>query len=76
MTSSYVDLVADPYLFVGPKHPKAGPRNRRLGYIVAMIVGALLGATMHRYAGSWVVVVVTIVLKCGVVVLFARAGAD
>ncbi len=76
MTSSYVDLVSDPYLFVGWNHPKAGPRNRRLAYVVVMVCGALLGAVMHRYGGSWVVVLVTVVLKGVVWGMFARAGAE
>ena len=63
MTSSYVDLMADKYLFVGFRHPKAGPRNRRLSYIVAMIIGGLIGAAIHKYAGSWPVVVLTIGIK-------------
>ena len=63
MTSSYVDLMADKHLFVGFKHPQAGPRNRRVAYILAMVIGGFVGAVLHRYAGSWVVVVVTISLK-------------
>lgn len=75
MTSSYVDLMADKHLFVGFRHPKAGPRNRRLTYILAMIGGGFLGAVVHRYGGSWVVVVVTIALKlvAGALVCFAAA---
>jgi uncharacterized membrane protein YoaK (UPF0700 family) len=76
MTSSYVDLMADKYLFVGFRNPKAGPRNRRLGYVVSMIIGGFLGSVMHRWAGSWVVVIVTIVLKCIVVGLLSVAGVD
>jgi len=75
MTSSFVDLVADPYLFVGWRHEKAGPRNRRLVYVVVMVIGALSGAVMHRYAGSWVVVLVTVGLKCGVMGMLGCTSA-
>ena len=74
MTSTYVDLVADPQLFAGPRHSKAGPRNRRLGYIAAMISGAMLGAVIHRYLGSWVVVLFTVGLKCVVLGMLACAA--
>jgi uncharacterized membrane protein len=63
MTSSYVDLVSDKYLFVGLTHPQAGGRNRRLAYIVVMWIGAMLGAVVHRYAGSAAVVGLTMGLK-------------
>jgi uncharacterized membrane protein YoaK (UPF0700 family) len=76
MTSSFVDLMADKYLFVGVRHPKAGPRNRRLAYIVAMVAGGFLGAVVHRFAGSWVVVVVTLALKLVALALVCVAAAD
>jgi len=76
MTSSFVDLMADKYLFVSPRHPKAGPRNRRAAYLLAMIAGGFLGAIIHRYAGSWEVVVVTIALKAVVMGLVGIAPAD
>ena len=63
MTSSYVDLVADKYLFVGFTHPHAGGRNRRLVYILVMWVGAMLGAVVHRWGGSAAVVGLTMGLK-------------
>jgi hypothetical protein len=73
MTSSYVDLMADKYLFVGWRHPKAGPRNRRGLYLGAMIAGGIIGAAVHKYAGSWVVVLITGVLKLGVLGMLAVA---
>ena len=76
MTSSFVDLMADKYLFVGPRHPKAGPRNRRVAYLLAMITGGFLGAIVHRFAGSWETVVLTLGLKGVVMVLVACAAAD
>lgn len=76
MTSSFVDLVSDQYLFKSFRHPNAGPRNRRLAYVVAMISGGFLGAVIHRFAGSWVVVVVTMVLKGVAGVLVAVAVGE
>ena len=76
MTSSYVDLVADKYLFAGFRHPKAGPRNRRLIYVLVMVGGGFLGAAVHRYAGSWPVVAITIVLKVVVLGLMSVAEAE
>lgn len=76
MTSSYVDLMADKYLFVGLRHPKAGPRNKRAVYILVMIAGGLLGAVMHLKAGSWVVVVVTAGLKLAALAWMAVGEAE
>lgn len=73
MTSSMVDFVADQYLLRSWNNPKAGPRNRRIMYMVAMIGGSFLGAILHRWTASWVVIMVTILLKAlsGVLVCFA-----
>nr|XP_031861318.1 uncharacterized protein CI109_003290 [Kwoniella shandongensis]KAA5528390.1 hypothetical protein CI109_003290 [Kwoniella shandongensis] len=76
MTSSYVDLVSDKYLFVGFNHPHAGARNRRVGYIAAMITGSFIGGVMHKYAGSWVVVVVAMGFKLGVVGMMCLAPPE
>jgi uncharacterized membrane protein YoaK (UPF0700 family) len=76
MTSSYVDLMSDKYLFVGFRHKKAGPRNRKLAYTSCMIGGGLLGAVIHRWAGSWEVVVVTLLLKCLMLVMVCCAKVD
>ena len=76
MTSSFVDLMADKYLFVGFTHAKAGPRNRRLAYLFAMVAGGFIGALVHRYAGSWEVVVLTLGLKLVVMGMMCFAEAD
>ncbi|WWC86184.1 uncharacterized protein L201_001057 [Kwoniella dendrophila CBS 6074] len=76
MTSSYVDLVSDKYLFVGLTHEKASGRNRRLIYILSMIIGSFIGGIMHKYAGSWVVVVVAMSFKLAVLGLMSIAPAE
>ncbi|OCF45354.1 hypothetical protein I317_00877 [Kwoniella heveanensis CBS 569] len=76
MTSSYVDLVGDKYIFAGFGNEKGRARNRRLAYIMAMIVGSFIGGIMHKYAGSWVVVVVAMSFKLAVIVLISIAPAD
>lgn len=69
MTSSYVDLVSDRYLFKGIRNPKAGPRNKRAIYVLVMIIGGMLGAVIHRWAGTGAVVGATLGLK-GLVTLW------
>ncbi|WWC58572.1 uncharacterized protein I303_101115 [Kwoniella dejecticola CBS 10117] len=76
MTSSYVDLVSDKYLFSGFTNKNARGRNRRLAYIMAMIIGSFIGGIMHKYAGSWVVVVVAIGFKLIVLALMCVAPAE
>ncbi|ODN84106.1 hypothetical protein L202_00119 [Cryptococcus amylolentus CBS 6039] len=76
MTSSYVDLVSDKYLFYGFTHEKAGARNRRLGYVFAMIAGSFIGAVMHKYTASWIVVVIALGFKLVVMGMMAMAPMD
>lgn len=77
MTSSYVDLVADKYLFAGFTNPNAGGRNRRLIYIGVMWAGALLGAGVHHWGGSAEVVGLTMALKLvGLGMICAAKGEE
>lgn len=69
MTSSYVDLVSDRHLFRGLRDSRAGPRNKRLAYIFVMIAGGMVGAVIHRWAGTGAVVGATLGLK-GLVTLW------
>lgn len=76
MTSSYVDLVSDQHLFRGLRDPRAGPRNKRLAYIAVMVGGGMLGAVIHRWAGTGAVVGVTLALKAIVTVWIALLKGD
>ncbi|WRT64082.1 uncharacterized protein IL334_001010 [Kwoniella shivajii] len=76
MTSSYVDLVADKYLFAGFNNENATGRNKRLVYILSVIIGSFIGSIMHKYAGSWVVVVIAMAFKLAVIVLMSLAATD
>lgn len=76
MTSTFVDFVADHYLFAAWGDPKATSRNRRLAYVIAMIGGSFLGAVMHRYASSWLVAVIAVGVKLCALGLIALAQPD
>ena len=76
MTSTFVDFVADHYLFAAWSDPRATPRNRRVMYVIAMIGGSFIGAAMHRYSSSWAVVAVSVAVKSVVLVLISVAAAD
>ncbi|CAK9782515.1 unnamed protein product [Cutaneotrichosporon oleaginosum] len=76
MTSTFVDFVADHYLFTGWNDPKAVSRNRRLYYVVAMIGGSFLGAVMHRYSSSWIVAVIAVGIKLVALAMVALAKPD
>lgn len=73
MTSSLVDFVADQYVFRSWNNPKAQGRNRRLMYVTAMIAGSFIGAVLHRWTASWIVIMLAILLKAlsGVLICFA-----
>lgn len=76
MTSTFVDFVADHYLFAGWSDPRATSRNRRLYYVVVMLGGSTIGAVMHRWCNSWSVVVLAVGVKLGALVLLALAQPD
>jgi uncharacterized membrane protein YoaK (UPF0700 family) len=76
MTSTFVDFVADHYLFAAWGDPKATPRNRRIMYVIAMIGGSFIGAVLHKYAMSWVVVAVSVGVKTAVLVFVSVAVAE
>jgi len=76
MTSTFVDFVADHYLFSSWSDPKAAPRNRRVYYVVAMIGGSFIGAALHKYTASWPVVVLTLLLKMVAWLVIAFAKPD
>jgi uncharacterized membrane protein YoaK (UPF0700 family) len=76
MTSTFVDFVADHYLFAAWSDPRATPRNRRVLYVVAMIGGSFVGAAMHKYSSSWAVVAVAVGIKALVLVLVSVAPAE
>lgn len=76
MTSTFVDFVSDPFLFAGMTNKKATGRNRRLYYIIAMLGGSFIGAAMHRYSTSWVIVTISVGIKLCVLPLIMFARAD
>lgn len=51
-------------------------RNRRIAYILAMVVGSFIGAVLHRYVGSWLVVLLSTVCKLIALVMLGLAKAD
>lgn len=76
MTSAFVDFVADQYLFAAWGDPKATPRNRRVAYVVSMIGGSFVGAALHRWSNTWIVVVVTVCVKFVATVMLALAAGE
>ncbi|KAL2122877.1 hypothetical protein VTJ04DRAFT_3332 [Mycothermus thermophilus] len=49
-TAAWVDLLIDPALLAHPARNR--PRNRRLGFLVALLLGTLCGAFVFRRLGS------------------------
>ena len=65
-TAAWVDLMIDPHLFSGFKGNKG--RNRRVAFLLALVVGGFLGAAIYRFAGSAVAILVSGVGKAIVTV--------
>ena len=49
-TAAWVDLMIDPHLFQ-VRGTNRG-RNRRISFLLALVAGGFLGATLYRFAGS------------------------
>ncbi|CAK7220554.1 hypothetical protein SBRCBS47491_004227 [Sporothrix bragantina] len=54
-TAAWVDLVIDPRLFTIDNRP----RTRRVVFLIALVIGALLGAAIYRTAGSSIAILVS-----------------
>ncbi|CAK7231856.1 hypothetical protein SCUCBS95973_008063 [Sporothrix curviconia] len=54
-TAAWVDLLIDPRLFTLNNRP----RTRRIVFLVALVVGALLGAVIYRTVGSSIAILVS-----------------
>ncbi|CAK7262731.1 hypothetical protein SEPCBS57363_000192 [Sporothrix epigloea] len=71
-TAAWVDLLIDPQLFA----IKNRPRTRRLVFLLALAVGALLGASFRRTAGSAVAILVSAVGKLVVAFMYLFNEAE
>ncbi|KAH8675808.1 hypothetical protein BX600DRAFT_508012 [Xylariales sp. PMI_506] len=47
-TAAWVDLMIDPHMFT----LKNRPRNRRISFLIALVLGSLVGATIYKTVGS------------------------
>ncbi|ORY62197.1 DUF1275 domain protein [Pseudomassariella vexata] len=71
-TAAWVDLVIDPNMFT----LKNRPRNRRVSFLLALVLGCLLGAAIYRTAGSAVAIFVSAGGKLLVTVMYLFNGAE
>jgi hypothetical protein len=72
-TAAWVDLMIDPDLFALRNNR---PRNRRVGFLAALVLGTLAGAFIFRRVGSPAALVVSGAGKLLVTVMYLFAGAD
>lgn len=65
LTSPFADVLCDPHLFsLSCRGAEVNvPRNRRMGYILLLVLGVFLGATMHRFVGTTPVLLLAGCLK-------------
>ena len=73
-TAAWVDLMIDPHLF--QVHGTNRGRNRRISFLVALVVGGFLGATMYRFAGSATAILVSAIGKVVVSVGYLFVPAE
>lgn len=73
-TAAWVDLLIDPHLLA--VREKNRPRNRRLFFLVTLIVGSLAGAGIYKEAGSAVALFVSAGGKAVVTLMYFFNGAE
>ncbi|KAH6610533.1 hypothetical protein Trco_000553 [Trichoderma cornu-damae] len=71
-TAAWVDLMIDRKLFVLDNRP----RTRRISFLAALVVGALIGAVIYRTAGSAAALAVSGGGKGLATLLYAFSGAE
>ncbi|KAL2270094.1 hypothetical protein VTJ83DRAFT_2278 [Remersonia thermophila] len=73
-TAAWVDLVIDPGLLAPPT--KNRPRNRRLGFLAALLLGTLSGAFVFKRLGSPAALMVSAAGKALVAVMYLFNPAE
>lgn len=73
-TAAWVDLLIDPHLLA--VREKNRPRNRRLFFLVTLVVGCLVGAGIYKAAGSAVALFVSAGGKAVVTAMYLFNGAE
>lgn len=73
-TAAWVDLLIDPHLLA--VREKNRPRNRRLFFLVTLVVGSLVGAGIYKAAGSAVALFVSAGGKAVVTAMYLFNGAE
>ncbi|KAK4239710.1 hypothetical protein C8A03DRAFT_32232 [Achaetomium macrosporum] len=71
-TAAWVDLMIDPDLFALSNRP----RNRRVGFLISLVLGTLAGAFIFRRVGSPAALMVSGAGKLLVTVMYLFIGAD
>lgn len=73
-TAAWVDLLIDPHL-MAVREPNR-PRNRRLAFLVTLVLGSLVGAGIYRTAGSATAVFVSAGGKALVIFMYLFNGTE
>lgn len=71
-TAAWVDLMMDPRLL----SPRNRPRTRRVAFLLALVVGSLIGALIYREVGSATAIAVSGAGKFIVTLLFLFSPAE
>lgn len=69
-TAAYVDLFVDPNFFVPVMDERGRGRNRRVAFLVTLIIGSFIGAPAYRYGSTGLTLLLASVVKIAVTVVF------
>lgn len=77
-TAAYVDLFVDPNFFVPITDQRGRGRNRRVAFLVTLVVGSFIGAPAYRYVSTGLTIMLASIVKIIVigVFFFNRANRD
>ncbi|EOD51659.1 putative duf1275 domain protein [Neofusicoccum parvum UCRNP2] len=67
-TAAWVDIFIDPCLLAGPTKNRS--RNRRAGFLLALVTGSFIGSAAYKGGGSGFALVISCVIKTVAALLF------
>lgn len=69
-TAAYVDLFVDPNFFVPVADEHGRGRNRRVAFLITLVVGSFIGAPAYRYVSTGLTILLASIVKIMVTCVF------
>lgn len=69
-TAAYVDLLVDPNFFVPVADERGRGRNRRIAFLVTLVIGSFIGAPAYKYVNAGFTILLGAIVKAIVTIVF------